>query len=385
MSVLAIFWLSSLILVYHIFLYGLILWSINRAKRKSYKNSISLDDSNLPTITVVCAAFNEEKHIEKKIISFLNLDYPAEKIKIVIISDNSTDATNEIVQRYTNRNVQLIVQNPRGGKQRAHNLVEPAIDSELVLSTDANSIFEADAIKNMVKIMNSDDNIGLVSGELRLVKTGTDESGEGLYWKFESFLKQQESDFHSIIGANGSIFLIRRKLFTQIDPTSVDDFERTLHVLSQGFKAKYVSNAVVYEDVTEFAMEEFSRKVRIITQEWFALFRNINLLNPFKHFRISLILISHKVIRWLLFGFTIIMLICSMLIPNPFYKLLLGAQLLFYFLGALELAYQKRGKRIPLAGIPAYFITMNIASLIAFLRFLQNRNVGVWNPVRKQG
>lgn len=378
-----IFGVGLLLQIYHILLFPLLLWIYNKLKQTKPVN-MNAEQMQYPSIAVICAAYNEQEHIGQKIQSFLDLDYPKDKIKLIIISDDSSDDTNDIVQSFSDKNVELIIQKPRGGKQRAHNLIEPSLSSDFIMSTDANTIFEPDAVKELVSAITSNSEIGLVSGELRLIKAGTEESGEGLYWKFESFLKQQDSDFHSIIGANGSIFLIRRDLFTQIDPASVDDFERTLYVLSSGFKAKYAPAAKAYEEVTEYAREEFSRKVRIITQEWFALFRNIALLNPFRHFKISLILISHKVIRWLLFVFTFMTLAGSMFIPQPFYMFMFWVQILFYSFGALELAFQKSGKRIPLAGIPAYFLTMNIASLIAFIRFLQNRNVGVWNPVRKQ-
>jgi cellulose synthase/poly-beta-1,6-N-acetylglucosamine synthase-like glycosyltransferase len=364
-------------------LYPIIFWLLNKFNRQKPILHI-VDSEQSPTITVICAAYNEQEHIKQKIESFLELNYPKDKINMIIISDDSTDKTNEIVNSYTNHNVKLVIQKPRGGKQRAHNLIEPTLISDYILSTDANSIFEPNSVRELVKAISVIQNIGLVSGVLKLVKAGTRDSGEGLYWKFDSFLKLLDSDFYSIIGANGSNFLIKRELFTQIDPASVDDFERTLYVLSKGYKAKYVPTSMVYEEVTGYASEEFARKVRIITQEWFALRRNIGLMNPFKFTKVSIILISHKVIRWLLFVFTIMMLISSFFLSPPFYKLIFVAQVLFYLFGTIELIYQKKGKNIPMGNLPAYFLTMNAASLIAFIRFIQNRDVSVWNPIRKQ-
>jgi len=384
MVLLILFWGSVGLIAYHILFYGGIIWLINNFVQNSSTQSNKEIESFFPTITVLCPAYNEESNIEKKIKSFLSLNYPSDKIKMIVISDDSTDSTNEIVKHYENHNIELVVQKPRKGKQCAHNLVLPSITSDYILSTDANSIFDPNAVNELVKVITSDPEIGIVSGELILHKHSDKDSGEGLYWKYESFLKRQESSFHSIIGANGSIFLILREFFTVVDQASVDDFERTLHVLSKGYKAKYACEALVHEDVTEIALEEFSRKVRIITQEWFALMRNINLLNPFKHFKVSYMLFSHKLIRWLIFVFAFIALLTSLLINKPFYNWIFGLQIFFYIIGILEIQLQKQDKRIPYANILAYFVSMCAASFVAFVKFIMNRNVGIWNPIRKQ-
>lgn len=376
-----IFWLGFYLLLYHIAIYPLILWILNRFNKLDNKATI-IEQERLPTVTVLCPAYNEELHIEEKILSFLALDYPVDKIKMIVISDDSTDNTNSIVQKYTDRNVHLVVQKPRGGKQRAHNLVEPSIDTDLVLSTDANSIFAPDALKQLVLVMQSDPQIGMAAGELKLEKKGSQESGEGLYWKYESMLKKLDTAFSSIICANGSLYIIRRSLFGQVRPGTVDDFERTLHVLSNNYRAVYVPQAIVTEDVTEKAIEEISRKVRIITREWIAFKKYAGLLNPFEYGRISFILFSHKVIRWLFFLFLLFMLIGSALAGTPFYQWLFLLQILFYVIGTLELVLQRDNKHIPGAGLIAYVTAMGWSSFLAFIRFVFNKNTGIWNPVR---
>jgi len=162
-----LFWGSLTILSYHLFGYGFLLYLLNFFS-KTQRGETHLED--YPTVTVLCPAYNEEKVIEKKIRSFLELNYPMNKIKMIVISDDSNDGTNEIVQKFSDRNVELVIQKPRRGKQSGHNLVEPEIDSEYVLSTDANSIFAPDAVKKLVKRMQSEPNIALVSGELKLIK-----------------------------------------------------------------------------------------------------------------------------------------------------------------------------------------------------------------------
>lgn len=378
-----IFWISIIIIFYHLVVYGILLTILGLIKRKKKINDISL--VKLPTITVLCPAFNEEEVIEDKIKSFLDLDYPKNKIKMIVISDDSTDRTNEIVNSYTKleSNIELLIQKPRKGKQSGHNLVEPTIDTEYVLSTDANSIFDKQAVKELVKTMLSDEKVGMVIGQLNLISKNGD-SGEGIYWKFENILKKLESSLFSIICANGSLFLIKRKLFTQIHPSSSDDFERTLIVLRSKYKAKFNNNAIVYEDVTEKPVEELGRKIRIIAQEWAVMVRNLQLLNPFKYFIISFFLISHKIIRWLLF-FWSICIFCSniFLMNNEFFRICLVLQILVIIIGLIELILEKNDLSIKLFKLSAYFLIMNYSSAMAIVKAIRGKQQATWDIIRK--
>ncbi len=374
-----IFWLSVAALSYHVLFYGVILYVINLLK----KDPAIPAPCEYPSIIVLCAAFNEEISIEEKILSFLSLDYPAARIRMIVISDDSTDATNDIVSRYIDRNIELVIQKPRAGKQSAHNLVLPQLDCDYVLSTDANSIFDPSSVKLLVRRMLSSPDIGLVSGELRLLNRSDKKSGEGLYWRYESFLKRMDSGLRSIAGANGSIFLIRRALFTEIDRQSVDDFERTLNVLKNGYRAVYEPRAIVWEDETERASEEISRKIRIISQEWFAIKRHAILLNPFRFPVISFILYSHKILRWLFFIFVAGALVSSaFLTALPFYCAVLVLQLLVIGLGMMGLVMQDKGIRVPGFGLLAYYIAMVYSSAVALKNFMVKKNFGMWKPIR---
>lgn len=374
-----IFWLSVAALSYHVLFYGVILYVINLLK----KDPAIPAPCEYPSIIVLCAAFNEEISIEEKILSFLSLDYPAARIRMIVISDDSTDSTNDIVSRYIDRNIELVIQKPRAGKQSAHNLVLPQLDCDYVLSTDANSIFDPSSVKLLVRRMLSSPDIGLVSGELRLLNRSDKKSGEGLYWRYESFLKRMDSGLRSIAGANGSIFLVRRALFTEIDRQSVDDFERTLNVLKNGYRAVYEPRAIVWEDETERASEEISRKIRIISQEWFAIKRHAILLNPFRFPVISFILYSHKILRWLFFIFVAGALVSSaFLTALPFYCAVLVLQLLVIGLGMMGLVMQDKGIRVPGFGLLAYYIAMVYSSAVALKNFMVKKNFGMWKPIR---
>jgi len=231
--------------------------------------------------------------------------------------------------------------------------------------------------------MLSDDKLGMVSGELRLQRKVEQSSGEGLYWRYESFLKDMDSRFKSLIGANGSIFLIKRELFGKVDPQSVDDFERTLEVLKAGYLAAYEPNATVSEEETEKASQEISRKIRIISQEWFAMRRNSMLLNPFRFPAISFLLFSHKLLRWLFFIFVLTGFVSSLLLSRIwFYRYVCLAQIMVYLIGTAGLIAQSKNKRIPGSGLPGYFMAMVWSSAVAFRNFLANKNYGVWKPIR---
>ena len=376
-----LFWFSVAALAYHLAGYPLIIAILTRF-RKRY-NPTPEETAEFPRVTILCPARNEEDVIEAKITSFLELDYPHDRLNMIVISDDSEDATNEIVSRYQDQRVELVIQKPRQCKQSAHNLVLPRLDCDYVFSTDANSIFAPDALKLLVARMRSDSRLALVSGELRLTPGEGGKSGEGLYWRYESWLKKLDSDFHSIIGANGSIFLIRRDLFQRVDPQSVDDFERVLTVLKNGFLAAYEPQANVFEEETESARQEIARKIRIITPQWFVLERNLALLNPFRYPATSFQLVSHKLLRWLFFVFVLTGFLASaFLLQIRFYRVIFLLQCLIYGLGVLGLILQARGKRPPFFYLPAYLVGMIWSSLVAFVRYLQRKKTATWNPVR---
>ena len=376
-----VFFLSLFFPVFHLFLYPILLTLLAKLTRKTKPKT---EIKEYPTITVLCPAYNEVDVIEEKIKSFLNLNYPKDKIKMIVISDDSIDGTNEIVEKYKQAGyLELVIQKPRRGKQSGHNLVEPSIDTDYILSTDANSIFEPNCLNHLLSVMTSDPRIGLVSGTLKLVSSDGADSGEGIYWKYESYVKSLESDFSTIIGANGSIFLIKRELFTQVHPASVDDFERTLMVLNKGFKAKYAKDAIVYEEVSKQVSEEHSRKTRIIAQEWHAILRQSKIfLKPIPGF----MLISHKIIKWVFPIFSIALLISSLMLASTlFYQIFLYGQILFYLIGFTGYFLDNAGyKVIKLVKIPAYIVTMNIVALNGFFKFLAGKQYATWNTIREE-
>lgn len=371
-----LFYSALFLAFYHLFAYGISLQLIARLFKK--KNTIS--ENFEPIVTLVTAAYNEEEHIEEKLKSFVNLDYPKDKIDLVIVSDNSDDATNSIVQEYSDKfdNIKFVIQRHRKGKASALNLIEPEIKSDIVISTDASSILETDAVKKIVRYF-KDNSIGLVTGKLKYLKKNNDDSGEGLYWKYETWIRNNESKVHSIIVASGCLFAIRRDLYKQTHPSSPDDFERTLVTLENGYRAIIEPEAVVYEYLTERTSDEIDRKIRIISREWFALLRHKRLLNPFRFPIISLFLFSHKLIRWLLHFISISLIVSAISLRYiPFMNYFLYATVLAVVCGSLELLLGKNNKSIKLFKIPAYLIAMNYASLMAFIKFVMGKQQKTW-------
>ena len=370
-----------LVVVYHLFFYGLILKILTIFCKKENDNTTIVNGYS--TITVLCPAYNEEEKIEEKIKSFLNLDYPKDKIEMIVISDDSTDKTNEIVERYTKENnIQLVIQKPRQGKQAAQNLIEPSLKSEIIISTDASSIFYKNSIKYLIRNFQNK-KIGMVSGKMILIKDIEKESCESIYWKYETWLRKLESIFYSNIVASGCLFAIRRKLFTQIDIGSPDDFERALKVVEKGFIVFFEEKALIKEYVTEYNQDEIKRKIRMITQEWFVIRRYLRLLNPFRYPKIAFMLFSHKLIRWLLPVFSFLILFSNaFLLNNIFYMILFLFQIFGYFTGSMELILEKRGNSIKLFKLPAYFVAMNYSALVALFNFIRGKQFSTWNTVR---
>ena len=372
-----IFWLACFAIFYHIVLYGLILKLITVSTKIDQLPKVG----SFPTATMICPAYNEEENIAEKIESFLKVDYPKDKINLIFVSDDSEDDTNRIIRDYEKKydNIKLVIQRPRAGKPSAQNLVEQTITNEIVFLSDASSILKKDSLSKLVRNFKNP-KIGLVASKLIYIeKERGISSGEGLYWKYETWLRQLESEFHSISVSSGALFALRRNLFTQIHPASPDDFERTLVVMENGFQAYYETESFVSEFLEDKNTDEIQRKIRVISREWFALLRHAKLLNPFVFPKESFILISHKLIRWLIPLFSISIFISNLFLLNiSFYKIFMLLHIVTYVVGILELHLGKEGKTIKLFKLPGYWVAMNFAAFVAFIKFILGKQQNTW-------
>ena len=333
-----------------------------------------------PSISVLISGYNEEKHITQRIKNLLALDYPPEKVEILIGSDGSTDRTNELVRQCKDPRVTLSAFSQRGGKPSVLNRLIPQARGELLAFSDANAMFAPDALRKLAWHF-SDPHIGGVCG--RLVFHGdSGETDEGPYWKLETYLKTRESALDSCLGANGAIYAIRKSAWPGLpDNTFVDDFVIGMRVREQGLRVVYDREAVATEELPQSVSHEMTRRIRIGAGDFQALFLCWRSLLPWRGFH-SLAFWSHKVLRWFAPFFMVIALAATIaLLPHPLFAVLLALQLVFYALaivGALT-----RGRKIGLFSAPHYFVTMNLALLIGFFRFIFGTQQAAWKRTER--
>lgn len=378
-----LFWIAVFLIVYTyvgfpltIILRGLI-WG------RPYKHG---DLSVLPTVSIVIAAYNEAKTISEKLDNLVSLDYPEDKLEIVIASDGSTDGTESIVERYKDRGVKLLVL-PRSGKAVALNTAVAAASGEILVFSDANSIYKSDAIQELVKPF-ADPGIGGVAGNQiykRNTVAGSSGEGERAYWNFDRMLKQFQGKAGNTLAATGAIYAIRRSLFRPIPDGVSDDFVTSTSVIAQGYRLVFSPEAVAYEPVASTSTAEFGRKVRVIVRSWRAFIFMKELLNPFRHGFYAVQLFSHKILRYLVVIPLIVLFLVSPFLwkVSLFYQLATITQIMFYACaGAGYFLDRTRSGPMKLLTIPFYFCMVNIASLVAIVKVLSGSQIKHWEPQR---
>ena len=370
-----IFWTSFAVIFYVYAGYPLILAAM--ALRAKPTGS---DENYLPSVSLIIAAYNEAKVIREKLENSLALDYPSDRLEIIVASDGSTDDTSKIVERYSDRGIILHKVNPRGGKTRALNTVIPKTNGEILVLSDANTMFRPDAIRKLVRHF-VDPAVGAVSGDVRLVDAADSHShSEGLYYRYERGLQALESRVGSIIGSDGAMYAVAREHFRPPpDEIILDDFVISMTVARSGFRVLYDPEAIATEQGTLSAREEFFRKVRIIAGGIQALRLRVGLprlMQPFLLFGY----ISHKLLRWLVPCLLLAILFSSSaLVSKPFYALVLGAQAVFYFVavayGLNTLGFQQHR----FSGIAYYFSLVNGAALFGIWKGLRGTQTVTWH------
>ena len=333
------------------------------------------DPPDWPSVSVLISVYNEEKHIVPRLENLLALDYPHDKLEILIGSDGSTDRTNELVGTFPDARVKLHAFEQRGGKPSMLNRLVPQARSELLVFSDANAMFGSDALQKLARHF-ANPQIGGVCGRLVLHGDGS-ETDEGPYWKMETYLKTRESALDSCLGANGAIYAIRKSCWPRIpDNTFVDDFVIGMRVREAGQRMIYDTEAVATEELPQSVGHEMTRRIRIGAGDFQALFLCWRSLLPWRGLY-SIAFWSHKVLRWLAPFLMITALISNaMLLARPLFGVLLALQLLFYAL-ALFGAFIRR-RKIVLFSAPYYFVTINLALLLGFFRFVTGTQPAAW-------
>jgi cellulose synthase/poly-beta-1,6-N-acetylglucosamine synthase-like glycosyltransferase len=373
-----IFW-SCLALVFYTYLgYPLLVWGVSRVFNR-LADPQAEDDADTPTVSVLIAVYNEEAVIENRLRNALAMDYPDEKLEIMVSSDGSTDRTVEIVRGYAGRRIRLQDFSRRRGKAAVLNSSVPELGGEIILFSDANTQVDSAAVRKLVRWFR-DPRVGAVCGRLVLTDPRTGKNVDSLYWKYETFLKQCEGRLGALLGANGAIYAIRKAAFTPIpDGTILDDFAIPLLAkLRTGCMIVYDSEAVAREETPPELGAEFLRRSRIGAGG----FQSLGLLWGLLHPRwgwTAWALVSHKILRWLCPFFLLGMLASNlMLFAHPFFRIGLVAQLLFYLVSWVMAVIPIQSRFLRPLRLTTMFTCMNLALLAGFGKWLLAKQNGVW-------
>ncbi|MDP2415213.1 glycosyltransferase family 2 protein [Daejeonella sp.] len=387
-----IFWISLFIIFYTYLGYGFILYLMLLIRRmmRGKRPEIFYAWDDLPTCTLLIAAYNEENFISEKIRNTLALEYPDGKLELIFITDGSTDRTPDILKEYPQ--IKLLHQKERKGKVAAMHRALAYVKTEIIIFTDANTELNKDALCKIARHY-ADESVGAVAGEKRIkVNELADAStaGEGFYWQYESILKKWDSELYSTIGAAGELFSVRSYLYEAVEnDTILDDFMISMLIAVKSYRIIYEPEAYAFETASENITEELKRKIRIAAGGIQSILRLKELLNIFRFGTLSFQYISHRVLRWTISPFLLVLvLIFNILIPiyndNPIYSLLLLGQVIFYLLALFGLIFEQKYIRIKLFFIPYYFCVMNYAVMAGIKRYWGRRQSALWEKAKRR-
>jgi cellulose synthase/poly-beta-1,6-N-acetylglucosamine synthase-like glycosyltransferase len=382
----AIFFISAAFLLYNYLIYpAVIILLAWRHAGEPATGQDTVDSDSLPSVTLIIAAYNEERVIEAKIRNSLETDYPRERLHILVVSDGSTDSTPQIVKRFQGQGVQSLHEPARRGKTAALNRAVARATSEIVIFSDANNMFEKDALRELVRHF-SDPRVGGVCGLKQIYDSPERESSQGdsLYWKYESAIKESESRLGSITNADGEIFAVRRDLYQPVDDAVInDDAEITLVLARKGHRVLYERRAVSYEHASIRIEDDFHVKVRMVSGGFQTVARHWTfLLLPRSWFAFSFI--SHKLLRWLAPEFMILIAVTSLwLISRPFFFGVVMLQGIFYSLALVGWLGRGGAGRNTVFYVPFYLCAMNLAALLGLGRFLTGTQTAQWRKAER--
>lgn len=377
-----VFWTSIGALFYVYAGYPLLVYLVSRLAPKRVKRG-----AVEPKVTILITAYNEEKAIRQKLENTFLIDYPAEKLEILVASDGSTDRTDEIVREFAARGVRLFRQEGRVGKTVTQNNAVLESTGEIILFSDATTDYRPDVLREILPNF-ADETIGCVAGKLVYVDDSASNVGKGAqsYWNYETFLKESESRACSLIGASGCLYAVRKSAYRPMYPEACSDFLICTVIFEQGLRSVYEPRAVCMEDTNRQTDKEMRMRVRVILQTFTDLWRNRRMLNPFRSGFYAVELISHKVLRYAVPLFLLLLFAANAaLIPHSiFFDLLFLAQVVFYLLAAIGWAFEKAGVKIGVLAIPHYFVLANLASVFGFYKFLRGERFAAWEPIREK-
>ena len=372
-----IFWISVAVVLYVYIGYPMIISVIGLLKpKKIRKRDIE------PKVSILIAAYNEEDCIAKTIENKLALDYPEEKYDIIVVSDGSDDRTDEIVQSFKEKKVTLIRQEPRAGKTSALNMAVEKAGGDILVFSDANSMYERTALKKLIANF-ADQDVGYVTGTMIYTNPDGTIVGDGCsaYMKYENFLRSAETRIGSVVGVDGGIDAVRKSAYRTMNPDQLPDFVLPLMVAAQGYRVVYEPDAILKEPSLKSTDDEYRMRVRVTLRALWALFDMRQLLFSRHHGLFAWQLWSHKLLRYLCFAFLIAIYVGNLFILNsPFYVMFFVCQTFFYLIAGFNHKIEKKWRSIGLFRYINYFALINLSALHAFVKFMANQKQIVWTP-----
>lgn len=391
-TLVTLFWICAILVVYTYVGYGILLIAIVKIKNIfSPSKTIDpiADDSLLPAVTLMICAYNEEDIVEKKMENTHSLDYPKDKLKVMWVTDGSTDGTNNLLKNYPDVNV--LFEPTRAGKTAAMNRGMNFVDTDIVVMTDANTMINSQAIRVIVNLM-EDPKVACVAGEKRVMARNDSQGaaqGESLYWKYESTLKRYDYQLNSAMGAAGELCAIRKSLYEPMPTdTLLDDFIMSMRTLRYGYKIAYSPDAYAMEYGSADLNEESKRKRRIAAGGLQSIWRLRSLMNPFKYPLTAFQFVSHRALRWSITPialFALIPLNVALVFANAgtFYSVIWIMQILFYIAAYVGYLQSEKEKKNKLCFICYFFLFMNLNVFKGMAYLKSHKNSGLWEKAKR--
>ena len=384
------FWVCIFIIFYTYIGYGLLLFILVKIKKILVSAKQDIQAVYTPSLTVIVAAYNEAYCMKDKILNTLALDYPPGKIEYIFITDGSTDDTASIVAEFPQ--IKGMHQEGRTGKIAAVHRAMKEVKTEIVVFTDANTMVNTAALLKMCRHY-SDPAVGAIAGEKRVeIEEASDATaGEGFYWKYESKLKQWDSELYSVVGAAGELFSIRRNLYEPVETdTILDDFMISMNIALKGYRIVYEPEAYASEKASANTGEELKRKIRIAAGGVQSIVRLKGLLLPFKQPILTFEFVSHRILRWVVTPYLLILsfFMNAYLVTRPgtwnVYWMMMAGQIFFYGSAFFGWWMGKRQIKIKLFFIPYYFCLMNYAVIAGLNRYLFMEQSVLWEKAKRK-
>jgi glycosyltransferase involved in cell wall biosynthesis len=375
-----VFLLAAGVIVWVYVGYPLVLAIVARLRRRPVRRA-----PIEPSVTLIVCAYNEEATIRRKLEEIVALDYPPDRLDLVVASDGSTDRTDDIVREFAPR-VSLLRVEGRGGKTVAQNVAVAQARGEILIFSDVTTVYVPHTIRTLVSNF-ADPAVGCVGGDLRYESERRNPSAEGraLFWSYERRLRLWETQIHSVVGVAGCSYAMRRALYRPLDGSVISDFVQPGLVTTQGYRTIIDERAPVYEPVESYHLrEELYRRARIITRGLRGAFAMRELLNPIRHPWLATVLWSHRVLRWLVPLFLLVLLAAAACLRGQglVYDVALWGQLGVYAAGGVAFGLERLRVRPPGMFIPLYFCLMSLAPLVALGWLVRGEKKVVWETAR---